>query len=449
MSLAARQWDQWVMQTARHYGDISSIIHETGFENIDADHRKMIGQALEINRLMENLDHQNFNLELVYQLGELCNRLRQTTQEHFEREEELMERYKLSASKQHSEHHRQILKKLDDLIADLSEGKLTVTLHLKRAILDWVVVHINENDASTFQAQNLLPILESEEKPECLKDIFPSLGIPPLDEIHQQIHKTITHIEEDTCFVATKNFFSQACQLELHLSEHYPLELSEQHLKAHRHLERQFSKIEGVEGAEKHNELKKWRNHWFLHHHLHHKQELSVRNWGVAKFLEAQKGRELLKWIPDIDHEELDQGRLFSHNMLVKMVRQFKRLEADDTNLQAGDQLRKTIKKLRGHLRFQHEQEEELIKSKSQQNHDDHYAQHKHWIGLLDYLKVLVDSSQFEISHEVCQKLIADWVSHELFLNREIIAWPKSQPELTGGNTEGVTTASPNEESRC
>jgi hemerythrin-like metal-binding protein len=440
VNIVARQWDHWVMQTARHYGDLSSIILETGFESIDDDHRKMIGQALEINRLMEDLDHHNFNLEIVYQLGELCNRLRQTTQEHFEREEGIMQDLQLSGRTGHTEAHQLILKRLDDMIADLSEGKLTVTFNLKRAILDWVVVHINEEDASTFTPHNLLPVLELSDPPKDLSGIFPKCSIPVLDSLHGIVHRFCTGLSVEQSDLNTcHDAFVQCCELEDHLLENFPINTNPKHEKVHVKLGKLWAKvISATELPERLALLKQWRNLWFLHHHDFHVKDFSVIRWSIPIFEKVKKPLQLQALIPDLGLEELDQGRFFSHRLLIKFYQQFSQLESDDSNKDIADALRKSMKKLRGHVKFQHEVEEEELKDQLREaigqskdpedwitlrhpSWEEHQQEHIKWIGLLDYFKVLIDSDQFELAHTVCKKLISQWFSHELFYNRRLV----------------------------
>lgn len=231
------QWNQWVMQTARHYGDIQSIIHITGIPEIDDDHRKVVGQVLEINRLMDNLDHQNFGLEIVFQIGELCNRLRQSLSEHFQREENLMKKRELSTLAKHTKRHQEILHHLDDMIADLKEGKLTVTHRLKEAILDWVVVHFNQEDQESFSVGKSRQALFKAAKPQDLPEIFQPLQLPNLDEIHGLIHQRLLEpLEGQEHWQHLADLFAQAAQAEGQLVQARKIGMPSEHTEDHRSL---------------------------------------------------------------------------------------------------------------------------------------------------------------------------------------------------------------------
>ena len=48
-------WARWVMETARKWEDIDDLIHHTGIEAVDADHRRMTEVALQISNLLDML----------------------------------------------------------------------------------------------------------------------------------------------------------------------------------------------------------------------------------------------------------------------------------------------------------------------------------------------------------------------------------------------------------
>jgi hemerythrin-like metal-binding protein len=424
MSISDRDWDQWVMQTARHFGDISSIIKETGFGVIDDDHRKMIGQALEINTLMESLDHNEFSLTLIYQLGELCNRLRDTSVEHFKKEEELLAKFKVNGRKDHAHLHHGILKGLDQLISDLAEGKLTVTLNLKRAILDWVVLHINEEDAHLFAPQNLLPIFERELPKNDLEILFPETQIPYVDALQRELQEfVITRQSDETSIRQYKKHFQNLCEYINTLFPHLPVSPSKRYLKVEGQLLQYFDKIIETKEEERDAAIKKWRNQWFLHLHHHIYKEIGIRNWAPSFTKKLKKPAQFSKIIPDLDIEDLDQGRLLSHRLIIKICQQFSRLVANSKVSDNTNQLLKSIKKLRGHLRFQYEMEDDHFSEHPEQLKglppwDQHKELHSTWISLLDYFKILIESDQFELAYPTWDKLLSLWFQHELFFHR-------------------------------
>ena len=79
--------------------------------------------------------------------------------------------------------------------------------------------------------------------------------------------------------------------------------------------------------------------------------------------------------------------------------------------------MKSNLKKLRGHLRFQHEQEEELLQKKPDHIQKFHQDQHREWIQLCDYFAVLMDSSKMALGRATLRKLISSWSAQLLFFD--------------------------------
>lgn len=416
MSIRDRQWTLWVMQTARHYGDISSIIHKTGIESIDNEHRTMVGQVLEINRFINSLDQSDFSIALVYQVGELCNRLRDTTRSHFLNEEALFDKYKISGMGNHRQKHRLILEELDEMIEDLAEGRLNVALNLKEAILNWVVIHINEEDATTFGPINIAKTILQNQESKNIFSIFSATGIPSLDQIHQQLHHAAA---EGACsnepISRIKNLFAMCTQIENNLLTRYNISANKSYIDEHQNLSSQLQSILDMDLNKRQEPLNNWFTNWWCHHRQHHYQQFEVSNWIFKAILKSQQPSDLKKIFPELNIEDLDQGRIYTYRLVISIVKIFGRLEAHDQHQPSILEMKSNLKKLKGHLRFQHEQEEDLFKNKPQHIQQLHTEQHREWLKLLDYFVVLMDSSKMALGGATLSKLISNWAAHILF----------------------------------
>jgi len=143
-------WVRWVMETARKWEDIHDLIHRTGIEAVDEDHRRMTEVALQISNLLDLLQDGHLDLTMVQDQTRVLNNLYIGIAGHFEREERIIRRYKLPGYANHKGEHDKFLDLLQSFIVDFKEGRLTVAVKLKSTILEWWIDHINEMDFRTF-----------------------------------------------------------------------------------------------------------------------------------------------------------------------------------------------------------------------------------------------------------------------------------------------------------
>jgi hemerythrin-like metal-binding protein len=418
MSLQEKQWNIWVMQTARHYGDIASIIHCTGIEDIDNEHRTMVGQVLEINRFIDSLDHSHFSLALVYQVGELCTRLRETTISHFEKEENIFQKYQILGMSDHAHKHRLIIEQLDEMIEDLSGGRLNVTLKLKEAILEWVVVHINEEDAHIFGPHNIANTIAKHPDAKELYNIFSNTNIPSLDQIHAQLHHAAAQMNPAQDHLnRIAQLLNLSFQIENNLSDRYHISANESYKKDHSQLSESLTQISKLPEKEKLQALQIWFSKWWKHHRSHHLQQFEVSQWMFKAIEKASDPKELVKLFPPLNQEELDQGRLYTYRIIINIVKCFCRLEAYENHEASIKEMQSNLKKLRGHLRFQHEQEEDLLKGLPSHIQQLHIEEHRAWLKSLDYFSVLMDSTKMALGRATLSKIISHWAAHLLFFD--------------------------------
>ncbi|MBF0121062.1 MAG: hypothetical protein HQK79_19705 [Desulfobacterales bacterium] len=179
------QWIRWLMQTARSWDDISELVKMTGIERVDNDHVIMAGCAIEINNLISDFERDGFNLTYIEKQTELFDRLYQYTVSHFQYEEKVMQDYNHPRYLQHKKQHDDILLMLFSTINDFKAGRLTVSLNLKLAILDWVVVHINKFDFNDFTLKNWTEIIGKAKSWEEISFFIKSMGNYDMDDDHK------------------------------------------------------------------------------------------------------------------------------------------------------------------------------------------------------------------------------------------------------------------------
>jgi|SaaInlStandDraft_1057018.scaffolds.fasta_scaffold33174_2 hemerythrin len=413
-------WNLWLMQTARHYGDVSSIIYETGIDVIDDDHRKLVGQVLEINHFIDNLDHQNFSLELVYQIGELCERLKQSTNEHFRREEAIVKAHRLPVLRDHAKKHRAIVDDLENIIDDLSKGKLTVTHDLKMAVLDWVIVHINQEDAKVFSVESFRPALIKCKAPDQVKEMFLPVGIPVLDELHRDFHHRVMNpLPERQDWSSLGEAFEKFSSIEEKLMDRWPIPNKEVHLQHHRGIRQLISQGQGhperlLEALRRQVLIR-----WCTHHNEDHVGSINADAWLAEHIVSSRRATVLDRMVPPLDDEELAQGRSFSNRQFYKLFNLFSRIEVDSDNRETQDSFFKALKKLRGHLRFQFELEEDQMKDLDMERVESHREAHKELLGAIDFWNVLMQSDQLELASAARRKLLGRWLNHMMFFDQQ------------------------------
>jgi len=173
------------MQSARTWDDLSFIVRQTGIQDVDNDHRKLTEFALEINRFIDMMDETQVDLSYVEHERELLQQLYDYTEAHFRREEALIERHELEGLENQKTQHARILSMLQERIQDYEAGRLTTTLNLKLAVLEWIVVHINGVDYEDFKLEKWRHVLRGARVWDDVSTVIRPTGVTWLDQEHR------------------------------------------------------------------------------------------------------------------------------------------------------------------------------------------------------------------------------------------------------------------------
>ena len=185
-----KQWTRWIMQTARTWDDLSGMIHQTGVLFVDDDHRRMTEYALDLNLLIEKMNR-DFDLDYIGKQAELLEGLYQYTVGHFGREEVLLERYQIESLGEQKTQHQKILNMLHGVSDDFNAGRITVSLDLKLAVLEWVVNHINGTDSGSFSLDSMQSAFMSATEWNDIAEVVRSTGLTEIDTDHKRIGECI------------------------------------------------------------------------------------------------------------------------------------------------------------------------------------------------------------------------------------------------------------------
>lgn len=106
---------------------------------IDHDHKTLINMVNEL--------HDAADLGQDYlSLSKILTRLANYTQEHFQREEDLMQASAYPAFKAHREQHRKLLERVIDLTHELENARTLVALETAELLRFWLTSHILLSD---------------------------------------------------------------------------------------------------------------------------------------------------------------------------------------------------------------------------------------------------------------------------------------------------------------
>lgn len=158
---------------------------------------------------------------------------------------------------------------------------------------------------------------------------------------------------------------------------------------------------------------------WCSHHNEDHVGILNGDSWLADHVGNSRRPSILDRMVPPLEDDELSQGRGFTNRQFYKLYNLFSRLEVDHDNQETQQEFSKALKKLRGHLRFQFELEEDLMGDISAEDRKAHGQAHKDLLSAIDYWNVLMQSDQLELASAARSKLLGKWLSHMMFYDQK------------------------------
>jgi len=110
-----------------------------GVETLDNQHKVLIETLNELQAAM-------MKGQARAVAAKILNELIQYTRDHFAAEEAMMEQTKYSALAAHRIAHRELTKQVEDYVARLEKGDITLGVHLLNFLSDWLTKHIQGED---------------------------------------------------------------------------------------------------------------------------------------------------------------------------------------------------------------------------------------------------------------------------------------------------------------
>jgi len=110
-----------------------------GNQFIDSDHKKLIKLVNDFHDAME----QGRGNEVI---GKVLNNLIIYTKEHFQREQDEMQKIKYPRYLAHKLEHEKLIREVMDLQENFSSGKALLSIKVSKFLRDWLLTHILQTD---------------------------------------------------------------------------------------------------------------------------------------------------------------------------------------------------------------------------------------------------------------------------------------------------------------
>jgi hemerythrin len=113
--------------------------YSVGVKAIDAQHATLFTAVNELHAAMLQGNAQNAT-------GPLLKKLLNYTRDHFTAEEKMLADSKYPELMEHRNHHRDLIKQVEDFMVRYERGDSTINIQLLRFLSNWLTRHIRQED---------------------------------------------------------------------------------------------------------------------------------------------------------------------------------------------------------------------------------------------------------------------------------------------------------------
>ena len=405
-------WDHWQMMTARTWADLEGLYRSVGNKELDEEHLNLIDLVLELNRMIDQIQKETFCIDFIYQIAEVCDRLYQRAQEHFEREELLLKDFHRDSSEVHHEEHQKILSELEGLICDLTEGKFAINLDFKNQISVWTIEHMYVSDYEVFTPKNLAMYLYKCKDISQVEKWLPETEIREIDQYHLDITQSllnIFHHKKDEWVnlreAMTNCFLIEETILKKYIDKANVLV----HTKKHNDL------LTLVNSQNSKSSLERIYQLWLSHLIMKDADHFDLTHWlkgDIELFFE--------KKVPSLGPEFKRFEEKIPSLMTRVNVSLKKMVDLGSDIEKMGDYLNeyKSILDVFGSIWTElFKKEEEHLSKLSQESQERHRAEHDMLYGEIEHLVLLLESNQMALVSVRQKEWQEKWVRHRLFVD--------------------------------
>ncbi len=415
-----KYFNNWIMQTATTWDDISDIIECVGINFIDSDHKQLANYLVEINRIIIDLKSNKVDMNLIQQQKDILTKLYDYAGAHFKREEKMISKFKLGGLSVQKEQHTKILIMLESILDSFSKGNTTITEDLKLKILDWLVVHINTYDFNTYNLENWSSQL-SEAK--TIKDILILIKLSGIVSIDKSNKKLIEHLlkifndySKNSDFIELKkSMLSISDELKKNLENEvefiskYQLKGDKLQISEHDKL-CEFINNEDVEEKD----LSKFKVD-LLVLILMHISKVDYQLFNVDEHIDNlllySSTKAEIDWlIKKTDYPEIDEQHINFVDLLLNFTHELNEANSKEELLEiTGKGTSSLIKYARDH--FEHE--ETIMKEKPNlPGINEHKIAHNNILDKLSQIKYFVDNQKVDVFPILRSKILNLWIHH-------------------------------------
>jgi len=113
--------------------------YSVGIENFDKDHQKLFSLMLDMYRALNHLPSKEEARAVLVELKEY-------TETHFTREEELMKKHDYPGYEEHCAQHAEMKQKIDEFQSHFEEEDVSVSKDILHYLENWLICHIRVTD---------------------------------------------------------------------------------------------------------------------------------------------------------------------------------------------------------------------------------------------------------------------------------------------------------------
>ncbi|MBF0146567.1 MAG: hemerythrin family protein [Magnetococcales bacterium] len=183
--------DAWVgghLGASSSWENLSELVKTTGVDQLDQEHQDLILLTLEANDIVEAFQKGRLSPGMKERALEILNHLKEYSLHHFEGEEAMIQRHGIPGLERQQRAHRYFLDFMDDLIRDISSGRMVFSARVKTRIISWWTGHINTVDFQTFRLDNwATAIFTKAERMEDITPLIKQMDLPWADRDHSHV----------------------------------------------------------------------------------------------------------------------------------------------------------------------------------------------------------------------------------------------------------------------
>ena len=172
------------LKKAKEWEDVSKIIKTIGIPFVDAEHKQLTIQMIEVNQFLSKISYEIKTEAQKKSLMALMEDLHQFSKFHFVHEIRFLEKYSLSTQSQETEHDI-FLTALSEQKKKIMEDSFADIMKFINFIFTWWVEHINEIDFVEFHFSRIAgPVFEQSKSSNDFQWMIRKTGVAQIDKEH-------------------------------------------------------------------------------------------------------------------------------------------------------------------------------------------------------------------------------------------------------------------------